>query len=421
MNKVNVPKLRFKGFEGDENSYNKYLFTDIFQFSTGKNIKQNEASPYFEIPCVRYGELYHMYNEVIYNVINKTNIDKFELIFSTGDEILLPSAGEDPLDIGSASALTIENVAIGRTINILRPIKENVYSQIYTSYYINAKLRKKISKLAKGSSISNVYNSDLKTLKITLPTLPEQQKIASFLTAFDEKTQQLSHKKALLEQYKKGVMQQLFSSTSSDQRLGKLRFKDENGNDYPDCEEKKLGEVCEIAKSGGTPTSTKREYYNGDIPFLSISDMTSQGKYLHYTTNHISKLGLDNSSSWIVPANSIIYSMYASVGFVAINKIPLATSQAVLNLILKKEINIDFIYYKLVDFQKEIAQFITTGTQGNLNAQSVKNFKIQIPCFKEQQKIANFLSNIDVKIENTNQEINQMKNFKKGLLQQMFV
>ena len=83
------------------------------------------------------------------------------------------------------------NVTIGRTINILRPIKENIYSQIYASYYINEKLRKKISKLAKGSSISNVYNSDLKTLEIKLPTLPEQQKIASFLSAVDEKIQQL--------------------------------------------------------------------------------------------------------------------------------------------------------------------------------------------------------------------------------------
>lgn len=410
--KTVVPQLRFPDFEGIS-SHKKHSFKDIFLFSTGKNIKQSEASPEFETPCVRYGELYHMYNEVIYDVINKTNLDISELVFSKGDEILLPSAGEDPLDIGSASALTIQNIAIGRTINILRPTKENVYSQIYASYYINEKLRKKISKLAKGSSISNVYNSDLKTLEITLPSLPEQQKIASFLSAVDEKIQQLRRKKELLEQYKKGVMQQLFS--------GKLRFKDENGNDYADWKKKKLGEICEIAKSGGTPTSTNREYYNGEIPFLSISDMTSQGKYLNYTTNHISQLGLDNSSSWIVPVNSIIYSMYASVGFVAINKIPLATSQAVLTLILKKDTDTDFMYYKLVDFQKEIAQFITTGTQGNLNAQSVKNFKINLPSLPEQQKIANFLSSIDAKIESANQQINQTQSFKKGLSQQMFV
>jgi len=270
-----------------------------------------------------------------------------------------------------------------------------------------------IRDLSNQGGQENLSGEIIKNISVTIPTLPEQIKIATFLTAVDEKLQALKQKKTLLEQYKKGVMQQIFSQ--------ELRFKDDNGNDFTDWEEKKLGDVCKTAKSGGTPTSTKREYYNGNIPFLSISDMTSQGKYLNYTSNHISKLGLDNSASWIVPAYSIIYSMYASVGFVAINNIPLATSQAVLNLILKEGINTDFIYYTLVDFQKKIAQFVTTGTQGNLNAQSVKGFEIQIPCLKEQTKIANFLSTIDDKINHCQSQIVNTEVWKKGLLQQMFI
>ena len=133
-----IPAFRFPEFRKEEehSSYKKHRFEDIFLFSTGKSIKQREASPEFEIPCIRYGELYHMYNEVIDKVINRTDLDRTELLFSRGDEILLPSAGEDPLDIGSASALTIQNVAIGRTINILRPKFESLYSQIFVSYYL---------------------------------------------------------------------------------------------------------------------------------------------------------------------------------------------------------------------------------------------------------------------------------------------
>jgi len=113
-----VPALRFPEFEGE---WKERRLLDLCDFSTGKNIKQKESSPNFQIPCVRYGELYHMYSEVIDKIINKTNLDRNELTFSLGNEILLPSAGEDPMDIGSASALTVKNVAIGRTINILRP------------------------------------------------------------------------------------------------------------------------------------------------------------------------------------------------------------------------------------------------------------------------------------------------------------
>ena len=86
---------------------------------------------------------------------------------------------------------------------------------------------------------------------------------------------------------------------------------------------KSLGELCKKAKSGGTPKSTIKEYYDGNIPFLSISDITEQGKYLYSTEKTISKKGLENSTSWIVPIDSIIYTMYASVGFVSMNKIEL--------------------------------------------------------------------------------------------------
>ena len=211
MQKLFSQELRFKDENGKEfPKCEKKKFDEIFLFSTGKNIKQNEASPEFETPCVRYGELYHMYIEVIKEVFNKTNLDKTELLFSDGDEILLPSAGEDPLDIGSASALTVANVAIGRTINILKPLKANVYSQIYVAYYINQVLKKRISTLAKGVSISNVYNSDLRTLQINLPFHPEQIKIANFLSALDEKINRTENQIQQTGQYKKGLLQNMF-------------------------------------------------------------------------------------------------------------------------------------------------------------------------------------------------------------------
>lgn len=393
MEKI-LPKLRFPEYLNvDKSTIKKYSFNDIFNFSTGKNIKQSEASPEFEIPCVRYGELYHMYNEVIYDVINKTNLEKSELIFSNGDEILLPSAGEDPLDIGSASALTIENIAIGRTINILSPKNKNIYSPIYVSYYINQKLKKKIASLAKGVSISNVYNSDLKTLNIKLPSFEEQQKIASFLTSVDERLTLLAQQKEKLEQYKKGVMQQIFSQ--------KLRFKDENGNSYPDWEEKKLGEITKI-------TTGK----------LDANAMVENGEYRFYTCAKefykIDNYAFD-TEALLISGNG------ANVGYIHYYKGKFNAYQRTYVLFDVTELYFYLKYYLDSHLLKRIHREKKDGNTPYIVLNTLTDMKIYLPCLEEQQKIASFLSIIDVQIEGVNKKIEQTKTFKKGLLQQMFV
>ena len=410
--KALIPELRFQEFS-EVSLYKKYSFNDVFQFSTGKNIKQNEASPDFETPCVRYGELYHMYNEVIYKVINKTSLDKSELHFSKGDEILLPSAGEDPLDIGSASALTFENIAIGRTINILRPIKENVYSQFYASYYINHKLKKKISKLAKGSSISNVYNSDLKTLEIILPDFSEQQKIASFLSALDEKTQQLSRKKELLEQYKKGVMQQLFS--------GKLRFKDENGKDYPEWKSRKMNEVLFEHKLNSTG---KEEVFSVSVHKGLINQIEHLGRVF-------AAKNTDNYN--LVKSGDIVYTKSPTgnfpLGIIKQSKIEKSVIVSPLYGVFTPETKglgymLNVYFESPINVNNYLASIIQKGAKNTINITNT-NFlskKMKLPVSKEEQnKIGYFLEQLDIKIlENINQ-LNLNQTFKKGLLQQLFV
>jgi type I restriction enzyme S subunit len=415
MEKV-LPKLRFPEFQNNETiAYKKYGFNDIFNFSTGKNIKQSEASPEFEIPCVRYGELYHMYNEVIYQVINKTNLDKSELLFSNGDEILLPSAGEDPLDIGSASALTIQNIAIGRTINILSPKNKNIYSSIYVSYYINQKLKKKIASLAKGVSISNVYNSDLKTLNIKLPSYDEQQKIASFLTSVDERLTLLALQKEKLELYKKGVMQQIFTQ--------KLRFKDENGNNYPDWEEKKLGEICKV--QGGFAFKSN-EFKDDGIPVIRISNISNK-------TNHIDLNSLvfykkiDKDENFTIKKGDLIIAMSgATTGKSSIynlENIAYLNQRVGLFKSLTNKLDYNFLIQFIFSdfFKKQLDSVLVAGAQPNISSKDIESLFIPFPKTEEQQKIASFLSAIDVQIEGVNKKIAQTKLFKKGLLQQMFV
>jgi type I restriction enzyme S subunit len=406
----NVPNLRFPEFKDNENNgLQNVLFADLFSFSSGKNIKQDEASPDFKTPCVRYGELYHLYGEVIKKVINKTNIPSLELRFSDGDEILIPSAGEDPLDIGSASALTLKGVAIGRTINVLKPLRKNEYSPVFASYYINSSLRKQISCLARGSSISNVYNSDLKTLKINLPTLPEQRKIAEFLGVVDEKIEQLSCKRALLEGYKKGCMQQLFSQ--------EIRFKNDNGNDFPDWEEKRLGWVFEERK-----TYMSKGH---DLPHVSLTVKGVVPKSERYERDFLVRQ--EDKQYKITYENDICYNpANLKFGVICRNKFGSGIfSPIYCTFEVAKEYDPRFVEALITsaDFIKRIRRY-EEGTVYERMAVKPADFILGIekfPHLAEQRKIADFLSALDHKIELVAQELTLARSFKAGLLQQMFI
>lgn len=283
-------------------------------------------------------------------------------------------------------------------------VNEHNFNEYVYYWLINNKHQ--LLKKASGSTFLEINKTELSKLAIFLPSLIEQQKIASFLTVVDEKIQQLSKKKALLEQYKKGVMQQLFSQ--------QLRFKDDQGNTYPDWEEKTMREIAKFY-SGGTPTTGKAEYYDGEIPFIKSGEINAL-----ITAQTITNSGLVNSSAKMVEIGDILYALYgATSGEVAISKIKGAINQAV--LCIKSEHNSYFLMSFLRLNKQAIIGTYLQGGQGNLSAEIVKSIGIRIPCIAEQNKIASFLSAIDNKIDSTIQQIEQTRQFKKGLLQQMFI
>jgi len=401
------PKLRFPEFDGD---WEGKKLSDVSDISSGGTPSRSEESFWNgSIPWVSTSLIdFNIICKADEYITEKGLKNSSAKLFPKGS-LLMAMYGQGKTR-GKISVLGIDastNQACGVIVPNQLLVNNWFLFQNLSGRY------DEIRDLSNQGGQENLSSGIIKDINVFFPFLEEQKKIANFLSSIDEKINLLKEKKALLEEYKKGMMQKIFNQ--------EIRFKDDNGNDFEDWEEKTLGEICVKAQSGGTPKSTNRNYYDGNIPFLSISDMTKQGKFINYTSNKISKDGLKNSSTWVVPVNSIIYSMYASVGFVAINKIPLATSQAVLNLVLNENICIEYVYYFLLDFQKYLAEYITTGTQGNLNAQTVKGFNISLPTYKEQTKIANFLSSIDEKIALVATQIKDTQEYKKGLLQQMFI
>lgn len=137
---------------------------EIAIFSKGKGISKSEISEE-GVQCIRYGELYTKYGEMIENISSKTCIDKENLIFSEQEDILIPCSGETAIDLATASCILKENVAIGGDITI---IKTTQYAPFIT-YYINNK-KNEIAKFAQGVSIVHLYPKDFKKLSLTIPS-----------------------------------------------------------------------------------------------------------------------------------------------------------------------------------------------------------------------------------------------------------
>ena len=264
-----------------------------------------------------------------------------------------------------------------------------------------------LNRFSESSAQPGLSVSRLIRFKLFVPDLTEQQKIATFLSSVDTKIEQLTHKKALWEQYKKGIMQKLFSQ--------EIRFKDEQGNDFPDWEEGRLDLVF----------SERIEKGHVDQEMLSVT--LSNGVVRARDLDRHDNSSADKSKYKKVNVNEIAYnSMRMWQGASGVSKYEGIVSPAYTVLNPKADQYSKFwgFYFKL----KSVIQTFQRNSQGltsdtwNLKFPALSKIKLFSPPNKEeQQKIATFLSAIDQKIELVDTEIKQARAFKKGLLQQMFI
>ncbi len=257
--------------------------------------------------------------------------------------------------------------------------------------------------ISPGSAGRNrvLRKTDFLKIKVPIPPIEEQKKIADILTQIKDSIITSEDLINSLNEFKRSAMKHLFTYGAVNfDDIDKVELKEtEIGMMPKDWEVKKIKEITTKRKSGGTPSKSKKEYWNGKIPFVLIEDMTSCKIYLKKTKKFITKKGLDNSSAWLVPANSLLLSMYATIGATAINKIPVATNQAILAMHLNHEFNLLYGAYLLHYSAERLKMQNVATTQKNVNKGIVENFKVPLPPPPEQQKIASILSAIDSKIE----------------------
>jgi len=253
-------------------------------------------------------------------------------------------------------------------------------------------------------------------LLIPLPPLCEQQKIAEILSTIDETIQKTDEIIDKTESLKKGLMQELFTKG-----IGHKEFKEtEIGKIPKDWEIKRLKDIVIKAKMGGTPRRNISEYWNGNIPFVKIEDITMSGKYLYNTEEFITEKGLENSSVWIVPKDSLLLAIYGSLGSIGINKIDVATNQAIVGIIPNNDIlGIEFLYYYYLYFKPYWYKFIKKSTQPNLTLGIILDSLVPIPPLEEQKKIAEILSTLDKKLEVLKQEKVKLEKIKQWFMDEL--
>ena len=373
----------------------EYLTSGDYYLVTGTDISRNNRVDY---------------KKCLY--VTKERYDKDSNIQLQNNDIIITKDGT----IGKVAL--IENLDKPATLNshlfLLRD-KSGLLDNKYFFYsFFTPRFKKFIERQKTGSTLTGLPQKTLVEFEIPYPSLEEQQKIADFFSTLDQKIELNERKREVLEKIKKSLMQKIFSQ--------EIRFKSKNGNNFGDWKKLKIDDVATI-QGGGTPSTQIAEYWNGEIQWMTPTEINS--KYVHNSLRTITKLGLANSSAKLLPKGSILLTTRATIGACSINNFDgdVCTNQGFQSLICKNNIISEFLYYSInrPEFQKEMKKIASGSTFLEVSPSNLKKITLQIPSIEEQKRISDFFSIFDKKINLIKLKINALKQIKQGLMQQMFV
>ncbi|MCS6267408.1 MAG: restriction endonuclease subunit S [Vampirovibrio sp.] len=379
-----TPALRFPEFSGE---WEEKPFTSLGEFRGGgtpdTSIEHYWSGniPWISSSDIEEDNLHTIHtNRFITKIAVKESATK---IIPSNSILLISRVGVGKL------AVTLQELCTSQDFTNFTPKKDNVF---FIAYWL-LRHKVKLISLSQGTSIKGFTIKDINLLKLPLPTLPEQQKIASFLTAVDARIAHLQQKHTLLQTYKKGLMQQLFSQA--------LRFTQPNGSPYPAWEDSVLGKHCNITTGA---LDANAMVINGIYPFFTCA----RDVYRINTPAF-------NTEALLISGNG------ANVGYIHYYNGQFNAYQRTYVLDAFKH-NIQFVkHYLHQHLKKRIFSEVKEGNTPYIVMGTLSKMSISFPHPEEQQKIAACLSAVDAKISLTAQAIQHAQAFKKGLLQQLFV
>lgn len=396
--------LRFKEFDG---AWSETLFQDLFIFKNGVNASKEQYGS--GIKFINVLDIINNPNGITYDsIIGSVNITSKEIdknLVKYGD-VLFQRSSETREEVGQSNVyLGKDPVVFGGFV--IRGSAQKEYDPIFMNGLLKTdSLRDQITQLSGGSTRFNIGQDSLNKVSAYLPLKEEQTKIASFLSAVDEKISQLTQKHELLSQYKQGMMQKLFSQ--------QIRFKADDGSEFGEWEVIQANQIFENYSNknhDGTLTILAATQDKGVVPRdeIDIDIKSSDASVLSYK---------------IIEKGNFVISLRSFQGGIEYSNYHGICSPAYTILKSIKPIASGFYknYLKTNDFIQRLSATVIGIRDGKqISYQAFSTLMIDYPSVEEQTKIANFLSSIDQKIDVVAQQIEQAKTWKKGLLQQMFV
>ncbi len=359
---------------------------DGYLLVTSKNLKNSTLD---------FSESYSISKEDYEDINKRSKVEIGDILFgmigTIGNPILLEKDG-----------FAIKNVALLKTSSL----QEREY---ILNFLKSNSITKQFYKLNVGGTQKFISLRSIRDLKIDIPSSEEAIKIGGFFSKLDRQIELEEEKLELLEQQKKGYMQKIFSQ--------ELRFKDDNGNSYPDWSIKKIEDISKVNK-GFTPNTKNDEYWDElNENWLSIAGMTQ--KYLYKGNKGITEKGASKHVK--VDKDTLIMSFKLTLGKLAIVKEPIYTNEAICHFVWKESnINTEYMYYYLNSIN--ISTFGAQAVKGvTLNNDSINSIIVKLPVIQEQNKIAYFFNELDKLIRKQYAKIEVLKQRKKGLLQKMFI
>lgn len=412
------PKLRFKEGNGMQfPDWEKSKFSDVFD-NINNSTFSRDCLNYIDgnVKYIHYGDILTTFDSTV-NVeasnvpyVNKDiDCQKYQLL-ADGDIIVADTAEDDTV----GKAVEIVNTNSAKVISGLHTIAchpKSKFASGYLGYYMNSNAyHNQLRPYMQGIKVTSISKSNIVLTNISIPSLPEQQKMASLFTELDTLIQSAEKELEGYRELKQGMLQKMFPKNG--ETTPEIRFPEFTG----DWEQRKLGELGEIL-TGSTPSTSNSAYYSEDgIPWVTPTDINELT--ISDTPKRLSEEGVKVGR--IVPANTILCTCIASIGKNTLLTVKGSFNQQINSLTPNAENDAYFLLTESELWSNKMKRMAASGTMQIVNKTEFSSLDTLVPSTDEQKKIGSYFHNLDNLISIQQKELDGYKELKKGLLQQMF-